>query len=513
MTGVEIAGEAAAVSPTDAPRAAAGLFDRDLSQPLAFIALAAAYVASRVPFMNIGYGGDADAWRVALSAYWIRDHHEFCPSRLPGYPVHELASAAVIRGGWLATNTLTLLVSLIGVWFFARIVRKLEVPHAALIVIGFAFTPLLWINSMATMDYMWALTFILGCYCFLLDGKVPLAGVMLGLAVASRPTSLVFIVPFAVYVVRDGRRSELRDFIVWTIAVPMLAYLPIVWKYGPGFLNFYDARVGHFDVLRLVAKDSIGLVGAIAVVVAAAISLPKLARLPGDFLRDKNVTVWLLAIAVTLAVFIRLPHESAFLIPLYPFGFLVMARYLRRAALVAAVAAILLAGFVDVDTHGADLDATALRHARIGQGLVLENRSTMKAQVAFSRDLAKQQIPDHSVVMLGDSYPQFAVLNRDRLKLDILDKDTSSISQLSDKGKAVDGQHGITYVWLLDHAAFGRDLFQRYNLFYTADAARAAVALFGYRPGFYDGQGGVPVKPLDVAGEPPRGIGAADTAR
>lgn len=513
MTGIELAGEAPDLSPPESVHEAGGPLDWDMSRPLAFVALAAAYVASRAPLMNIGYGADPDAWRVALSAYWLRDHHEFYPSRLPGYPVHELASAAVIRGGWLATNSLTLLVSLVGLWFFARIVRKLQMPHPALVVAGFAFTPLLWINSMATMDYMWALTFILGCYCFLLDGQVPLAGIMLGLAVGSRPTSLVFIVPFVVYVVRDGRRGEMRDFIVWAIAVPMLAYMPIVWKYGPGLFEFYDAKVGELEVLRLVAKDSVGPIGAIAVLVAATISLPRLARLPGDFLRDKNVTVWLLAIAVTLIVFLRLPHESAFLIPMFPFGFLVMARYFRRGALVAAVAAILLAGFVDIGTHGADLDATALRHARIGQGLVLSNRSAMKAQVAFSRDLAKQQIPDHSVVMLGRSYPQFAMLNRDRLKLDILDKDTSSISQLSDKGKVVDAQHNVTYVWLLDHTAFGRDLFQRYNVFYTADAARAAAELYGYRPGLYDGQGGVPVKPFDISGEPPRGIGAAETAR
>jgi len=51
---------------------------------------------------------------VALSSHWLWDHHEFYPSRLPGYPVPELASAAVIKGGWLATNSLTLLISLAG---------------------------------------------------------------------------------------------------------------------------------------------------------------------------------------------------------------------------------------------------------------------------------------------------------------------------------------------------------------------------------------------------------------
>ena len=73
----------------------------DLTQPLAFALLALAYVVSRAPFISIGYGTDPDAWRVALSGLWLWDHHEFYPSRLPGYPVPEFASAAVIKGGRL----------------------------------------------------------------------------------------------------------------------------------------------------------------------------------------------------------------------------------------------------------------------------------------------------------------------------------------------------------------------------------------------------------------------------
>lgn len=160
---------AAPAAPTSG--ALSRILNFDLTQPLAFAALAIVYVASRAPFINIGYGTDPDAWRVALSGYWLWDHGEFYPSRLPGYPVPEFASAAVIKGGWLATNSMTLLVSLLGLWFFARIVARLELPNRALLVAGFAFTPLLWINSMTTMDYMYALTFVLGAYLFLLRGR------------------------------------------------------------------------------------------------------------------------------------------------------------------------------------------------------------------------------------------------------------------------------------------------------------------------------------------------------
>ena len=106
-----------------------------------------------------------------------------------------------------STNSLTLLVSLVGVWFFARIVRELGLPNRALIVAGFAFTPLLWINGMTTMDYMWALTFILASYYFLIKEQTGWSALLLGCAAASRSTSLLMIVPFLVYLWRDGRRD------------------------------------------------------------------------------------------------------------------------------------------------------------------------------------------------------------------------------------------------------------------------------------------------------------------
>lgn len=493
--------------------ALARALDIDLARPLAFLALAAAYVASRAPFINIGYGTDPDAWRVALSGYWVWDNHEFYPSRLPGYPVPELASAAVIKGGWLATNSLTLVVSLLGLWFFAQIVSKLALPNRGLVVVAFAFTPLLWINSMTTMDYMWALTFLLGCYYFLLIDQVAPAGVMMGFAASSRPTSLLFAVAFVLYLLRDGKRGELRDFLVWTIAIPMFAYLPIVWKYGPDFLRFYDAKVGYLNVLRLLGKDTLGLLGSMAVLIAIAISLPRLIRLPADFVRDKQVMVWVLAIAIGVTVFLRLPHESAYLIPIYPFGFFIMAKYFQRWVLVGAVSMIVLAGFVDLTSPGDDINTRAFTHAHLGEGLVLSNRSTMKAQIAFSRELEHLDVPDHSLVMIGFSYPQFAVLNRDRLKIGILQKDTTSISQLTDSGKAVDQSRQITYVWLLDYKTFGTYLGEHYNILLTQDAARSTNALYDFRPTLYDDPTLGNVRLLDIGRGPSGSAGAARTDR
>jgi len=491
----------------DQARTAERAFNRDLSQPLAFLALAVVYVISRAPFINIGYGTDPDAWRVALTGHWLWDHGEYYPSRLPGYPVPELASAVFIKGGWLATNTLTMIVSLVGVWVFARIAAKLDLPNKAVIVVAFGFTPLLWINSMTTMDYMWALTFILAAYYFVIERNSLLAGIALGLAIGSRSTSALMLIPLLAYMWRDGQRSEFRPFLVSTVAVAILAFTPIYWEYGPSFLNFYDSDVGYLNVLRLLGKDTLGLIGAIAVIIAIALSLPRLARLPADFVDDKHVMAWILAIGVTVISFLRLPHEAAYLIPVYPFGFFLMAKYFKTWILSGAVAAIILAGFVDLTSPGDELTSEALTNARPGRGLVLANRRTMLAQRDFVRDLERVEVVPRSVVSLGFVYPQFAVTNRDRLRIDILDKDHSSISQLSDKGKAVDEAQQITYVWLLEYDEFERFREEGFQVYFTLDAGRSTAGLYGYRPGLFD------ANPIDLGRGPSGGSGAARTDR
>jgi hypothetical protein len=243
--------------------------------------------------------------------------------------------------------------------------------------------------------------------------------------------------------------------------------------------------VGYLNVLRLLGKDCLGLLGATAVIIGILVSLPRLARLPADFLRDKQVTVWVLAIVITIVVFLRLPHEAAYLIPLYPFGFLLMAQYFQRWVLAAVIGVVVFSGFVDLTSPGDDIDTDAFVHAHLGQGLLLSNRDTMKAQRRFADDIAKYPIDDNTVVMVGFIYPEFAVLNRDRLDVGIIEDDKDSISQLSDKGKAEDKVHRLVYVWLLDYDDFQTFQKQNYAFKYTLDAGRSMAALYKYRPSLF----------------------------
>lgn len=472
------------------------LFDRlielEFTGPIAFAALAVVFVGCRIPWLDLGYGTRPDAWRVALTANYLWANGEYLPSRLPGYPLHEFVTAALIKGGWIWTNLSTVLISLIGVYLFARIARKLELPNRGVLTIAFAFAPLLWIYSVMTMENMWALTFLLGAYLAVLSGSPVRAGLSLGVAVGFRHTSLAMLMPLSLLLLRSGRPRAILPLTITAAAVVLLAFAPVIAHYRLHFLNFYDQPVPVQEVIRRLAKDGLGIIGTLTLLAALVLSFQRLRQLPRDLRRDPNVLTWAVAIVVYAIVYIRLPHEVAYLIPVFPFGFFFLARYLSRVVLVGVLTVFVLAGFIDVVSldKAEGLHARTFTSARIGKGMLLSDIETLHNQRNFARELRQltttnPDLQKPAIVVVGFIYPELAVLYKDELSIGILEEDLGAISQLSDKGVAEDRRNGIDYVWLLDYADFQKFKDEGLHIYYTADAARSIYGLYAYRPGYF----------------------------
>jgi hypothetical protein len=459
------------------------LCETDFTQTKPFAILSALFFLVRVPWIPFGYGTDPDAWRVAITAQHLLDTGEYYPSRLPGNPLHELVMTVLVPGGWWATDIATAIASLVGVWLFVRILRELDLPNRGLLVTGFAFAPLLVINSIATMDYMWTLTLILGCYYLVLRGYALPAGLLLGAAIGFRLQSAIVLLPMLYILWRARRYPEMAPFVLATGGAAMLAFAPVLVVYGPKFLNYYDASIGLEDVLRLLGKEALGVAGAFGVLIGAALSWKRLRSLLPDLRADTQVAVWVAVIVLYFATFSRLPHEVAYLIPVFPFGMLLIGRYYTRAAVGVAIGAILLAGVVDITTPSDEINADALSGATIGKGLVLSNAQTMDDQRDDVNEyLENNDLPDHSLVLAGFLFPQLVVRSMDDTEAGVIRYDYDAISMLSDRGVAIDRERDIQYVWLLEYDTLQALRAQGYKVFTARDAGGSTGALYDYRP-------------------------------
>jgi Glycosyltransferase family 87 len=427
------------------------LIDADFSSGRPALVLGLLFVLARLPWLGTGYGAETDSYRVALSALHLWRDGEYLPSRLPGYPLHDLLMAPLVRfGDSIATDLATAFAGLAAVLVFARIARAVSVPSRGLAVIAFAFTPFLIVNSVQTKDYIWALAFLLCAYLASIRGRPALAGLLLGLGAGCRITTLLFAAPLLLLYLD---RRALRASVVFGAACAATAFavfLPVTLQYGRGFLAYADSYISPDIVIRSIGQYSIGALGAIATLIAILLSWRGALRLLRDSVFDVHVRIWLLTVLIYVLLFLRLPIDIAYLIPIYPFAFLLLARAVNRYLLAGVAALILLSGLVDLDIsamHNFNLLAAArtVRPCRSCAEL-FHDRNVRRLYVDYSTALGRAPVPAHSVVLTGGDFPDFAVINWDRFRYEIVDRYRPSISMLSDDGGMHDAAADVYYL-------------------------------------------------------------------
>ena len=298
-----------------------------------------------LPFTLLGYGTDVDSYHVVEAGERIMAGLPYEQSREPGFLVHEVATGVL---DWLGGSTLTNLgsvaLALVVLGSFLALCRRLRVPHSALLGLTLAVHPLFWVSATTTMDYVWALGFGLAGGVLLWDRRWGWAGVLFGLAIGSRITSVLLIVALAGYVF--WQRAEDRRGVAWSVGLGFglgaLCFVPTLVQYGGtlGFLVPVGAeeqagwswleRVGRFGYKNVYVW---GLPATLVLVGALGFGASRVIRE-----RIRNPVLGLAAAGVLLyeALYLRYPLEPEYLLPLVPFvllglGVLVGAPLAHRA--------------------------------------------------------------------------------------------------------------------------------------------------------------------------------------
>ncbi|NLD73623.1 MAG: hypothetical protein GX649_13020 [Chloroflexi bacterium] len=318
-------------------------------------------LASRLPFLGEGYGTDPDAWRVVGAARHIAETGEYAYSRAPGYPLQELTYALAWRltppaARPVVFNGLTALLSAAAAGALTAILLALrhDAMGAVLGGLALAATPVVYLNSVNAMDYVWALALFLGALCALLRGRPLGAGVLLGLAVTCRITSGALLAPLGVLAWGGGPRGDrwgrLAQLVGGTLAVAGIGYLPVVLRYGPGFFTFYEKGYPSLPaVWQRGGPDVWGVVGAVALALAALLGVAEVLlvrrapRRPG-----RQMVAWALGALLVVGAYLRLPHEAGYLAPLVPLVLLLAHGALRRAVFAGLCVALIISPFADV---------------------------------------------------------------------------------------------------------------------------------------------------------------------
>jgi hypothetical protein len=374
------------------------------------VGLLLAIVVTRIPLILSCYSSDGDAWRVAHVGKTFWQTGEYSASRLPGYPVHEILSGPfVLLGGSPLSNCATLIVSLVLIVVWYEFVEK-HASSPKLITLLLAFTPLFWMDSATTLDYVWSLLFILLSLSAAQQKKAIIAGLWLGCAIGSRPANAVAIAPLIAMLYL--RSSSNRDLVAFTFAAfcsSLAAFSPVLITYGlTGWIErtLSETSDAHLPFVQRVLSFlyrsvySLGPLAVIGIGIVLATGRHKLALLIRE--REPIVIASIIGVFVFTLLFAFFPLDRSYLLPAFPFLYLVADRLASRRALVAVTCCVVSFAFInpDVVQHARPVGSPGFNlHA----GIVIEEWLRRNQMMVERDQIGRLAITGKAVVMVGTS--------------------------------------------------------------------------------------------------------------
>jgi hypothetical protein len=374
------------------------------------LALAAvAVLLTRLPWIANGYGSDPDSYRVAISARQLWRSGQYEASRLPGYPLYEYLTALSAAGPPWISNAVTALFSVAAFLLFALMLRELGIRRHLLLAFGFAMVPVIYLNSCCTIDYIPSLAFMLAASYAVLRGRPLVGGLLLGLAVGCRITAGALALPLCLwmlwtYELQRAIRTCLQ-FGVTLLLASALCYLPVYRVYGLGFFTFFD-NDGYppADVVLARAGPLVwGQIGALTLLAVLCL-LPLYYRDARESLRRSQTRraagMALVAIALFLTAYLRLPDEAGYLIPVVPWVLLLIGLLTPPRLAATLSVALLLSPWIAFDAVHPSLNGPMVEDHRVRQ-------SQHEATDAVIRTVAT--LPARAVVVAGWVLPRITL--------------------------------------------------------------------------------------------------------
>ncbi len=351
------------------------------------------------PFVFAGPGSDPDSLRELRSGATLLLQHRYVPSRPPGYfPYEALCGVLYALGGTVATNFATVAMSLGLLDSFLRVCEHFGVPHRYLLATAMAIHPVYWASSTSTIDFIWALgCFFLG-FRLLLNYRYLGAAAMLGLSVGIRLSSVFLAGPLLLWeLIERPCDVRLREAVALATAIGATLYIPQFVAAGNsfGFLTYYLGAWTLTDHVGRFIYKNVYFWGLPATIFLLAVAPMVIRELLGCDRRFSRIIALSVSIAIVFeALFLKIPVQRAYLLPMLPFALIVLGIALRghRPMLLAMTILVFSYNLVSLNLARPDIPDHATR-AIVGP--FIEPGYLLK-DVAVRLDMARGQIPRSS---------------------------------------------------------------------------------------------------------------------
>jgi hypothetical protein len=329
---------------------------KSLSEKTQLLILVLITGLSRLPFIFDGYGVEEDSWGLVANAYEMKKAGHYLASRFPGHPLQEYVYRIIYDQPAWVYNFFSLLAGVVAVAFFFKALKKMQFNGAFVAALIFCFTPVFYIAGTYTIDFAWTIAFVMLSFYFLLDQKLILSGIFIGMATGCRITSEVFLLPWALLLysgldVKTSIKNVLRISIP-AILVGIIWFIPVYMQYGKTFFDFSD-QFPYPSIPKVIYKATVGVfgfTGMLALIFFGFVALKncfkKNIQAVTLFRTEKLIGMCLLVILLHIISYLRLPQKSGYMVPSIPFFILFLGLAISEKQFRIAAVGFILAPFI-----------------------------------------------------------------------------------------------------------------------------------------------------------------------
>lgn len=300
-------------------------------------------ILSRIPFLFNGFGVEEDSYGIVVAAKNTYETGILEVSRLPGHPVFEIVLSSLYPFcSPFLFNGLSALMSAIAIMFLTLVFKHYDEQKYWLAALAIAFTPIFYVASVYTIDYVWAAAFFSGAWYFMLKRKYYLFSLFFALSVGCRINSISLLPVFILIDYAENNEFNFKRMAIYTFLSVLLSvffYLPVINVYGFDFFDYSD-QFPYPSWQKIIYKSTIGVWGLLGFIIVF-IELTSVKTW-----KNKNALIFVTVLVIQFLAYLKLPQKSAYLIPLIPFTilFLMQNNQLKKFAFICF--AIILSSFV-----------------------------------------------------------------------------------------------------------------------------------------------------------------------
>lgn len=281
-----------------------------------FSAILVLALAARIPFLFFGYGVEEDSYGTVVAARNSYLTGILEVSRLPGHPFQEIVLSFFYPiSSPFFFNLLSCIASIFAVYFFGKVCKKYSPSFYWLAALVFAFVPVVFIASVSTIDYMWAMAFAMAAWYFMQKKQMLWAGVLFGLAISCRINIAALILPFVMIEYLEEQKINYKNWFFFLIVCTLTSFAffaPVIHRYGWHFFSYSD-QFPYPNLPKIIYKSSIGVWGMLGILAIVYYSFFTMGK-------NKKADIVILSFIVLQAIiYLLLPQKSAYLIPAVPF--------------------------------------------------------------------------------------------------------------------------------------------------------------------------------------------------